>query len=234
MPREQHRSGARACEPARSGAECWDRAVELGEQHGYRNAQATVLAPTGTIGLLMDCDTTGVEPDFALDQVQEAGGRRQLQDRQPVRPRALKKLGYTAAQVQAIVDYVRGTATLESVPEFAARRAGGAGPVGGGDRPGGEVARVGVRPALGVRLARDGRRGPAAAGSRCFRQGQARAGEARVQRRADRQGDVDRLRPADRRGRAVPQAGALSGLRLRQPLRPARARASSSRWATCG
>ena len=61
----------------------WDRALKLGEEHGYRNAQATVIAPTGTIGLVMDCDTTGIEPDFAHGEVQEAGRRRLLQDHQP-------------------------------------------------------------------------------------------------------------------------------------------------------
>jgi ribonucleoside-diphosphate reductase alpha chain len=99
--------------------DCWDRAVQLGEQHGYRNAQATVLAPTGTIGLLMDCDTTGVEPDFALIKFKKLAGGGSFKIVNQSVPRALKKLGYTAAQVQAIVDYVRGTATLRSVPEFA-------------------------------------------------------------------------------------------------------------------
>ena len=98
--------------------ESWNRAVQLGEQHGYRNAQASVLAPTGTIGLLMDCDTTGVEPDFALIKFKKLAGGGSFKIVNQSVPRALKKLGYTAAQVQAIVDYVRGTATLKSVPEF--------------------------------------------------------------------------------------------------------------------
>src|SRR5467141_1666613 len=98
--------------------DAWNRAVQLGEQHGYRNAQATVLAPTGTIGLLMDCDTTGVEPDFALIKFKKLAGGGSFKIVNQSVPRALKKLGYTAAQVQAIVDYVRGTATLKSVPEF--------------------------------------------------------------------------------------------------------------------
>jgi ribonucleoside-diphosphate reductase alpha chain len=99
--------------------ESWNRAVQLGEQHGYRNAQATVLAPTGTIGLLMDCDTTGVEPDFALIKFKKLAGGGSFKIVNQSVPRALKKLGYAPAQVQAIVDYVRGTATLKSVPEFA-------------------------------------------------------------------------------------------------------------------
>ena len=99
--------------------ECWNRAVQLGELHGYRNAQATVLAPTGTIGLLMDCDTTGVEPDFALIKFKKLAGGGSFKIVNQSVPRALKKLGYGQAEVQAIVDYVRGTATLKSVPEFA-------------------------------------------------------------------------------------------------------------------
>src|SRR6059058_874956 len=99
--------------------EVWNRAVALGEQHGYRNSQATVLAPTGTIGLLMDCDTTGVEPDFALIKFKKLAGGGSFKIVNQSVPRALKKLGYAPAQVQAIVDYVRGTATLKSVPEFA-------------------------------------------------------------------------------------------------------------------
>src|SRR5437764_541668 len=98
--------------------DCWNRAVQLGEQHGYRNAQATVLAPTGTIGLLMDCDTTGVEPDFALIKFKKLAGGGSFKIVNQSVPRALKKLGYAPPQVQPIVDYVPGTATLKSVPDF--------------------------------------------------------------------------------------------------------------------
>jgi ribonucleoside-diphosphate reductase alpha chain len=99
--------------------EAWNRAVAVGEQHGYRNAQATVLAPTGTIGLLMDCDTTGVEPDFALIKFKKLAGGGSFKIVNQSVPRALKKLGYKPDEVQAIVDYVRGTATLKSIAEFA-------------------------------------------------------------------------------------------------------------------
>ena len=98
--------------------EVWNRAVALGEQHGYRNAQATVLAPTGTIGLLMDCDTTGVEPDFALIKFKKLAGGGSFKIVNQSVPRALKKLGYKPGEVQAIVDYVRGTATLKSIADF--------------------------------------------------------------------------------------------------------------------
>src|SRR5205814_2117230 len=91
----------------------------LGLGYPTLRTQATVLAPTGTIGLLMDCDTTGVEPDFALIKFKKLAGGGSFKIVNQSVPRALKKLGYAPAQVQAIVDYVRGTATLKSVPEFA-------------------------------------------------------------------------------------------------------------------
>jgi len=100
----------------RAACEDWEHAVTLGEQHGYRNAQATVLAPTGTIGLLMDCDTTGVEPDFALVKYKKlAGGGYFKIVNQSVRS-ALKQLGYSAAEVEEIVAFVTGTNTLLAAP----------------------------------------------------------------------------------------------------------------------
>jgi ribonucleoside-diphosphate reductase alpha chain len=96
----------------------WDAAVELGEQHGYRNAQTTVLAPTGTIGLLMDCDTTGVEPDFALVKFKKlAGGGFFKIANQSIDP-ALTMLEYDAAQRREIVRFVVGTSTLEGAPHI--------------------------------------------------------------------------------------------------------------------
>jgi ribonucleoside-diphosphate reductase alpha chain len=94
----------------------WDEAVELGSKNGYRNAQATVLAPTGTIGLLMDCDTTGVEPDFALMKFKKlAGGGYMKIANQSIGP-ALNALGYEANQVTEIINYVIGSMSLESSP----------------------------------------------------------------------------------------------------------------------
>jgi ribonucleoside-diphosphate reductase alpha chain len=91
----------------------WDEAIELGEQHGYRNAQTTVIAPTGTIGLLMDCDTTGVEPDFALVKFKKlAGGGYFKIANQSLRP-ALRALGYDEPQVRDIMAYVMGVQTLD-------------------------------------------------------------------------------------------------------------------------
>ncbi len=94
----------------------WDDAVELGEQHGYRNAQATVLAPTGTIGFMMDCDTTGVEPDIALVKYKKLVGGGLMKIVNQTVPMALKKLGYTDAQVAAIIDYIDRNETIEGAP----------------------------------------------------------------------------------------------------------------------
>ena len=94
----------------------WNTAVKLGEMHGYRNAQATVLAPTGTIGLLLDCDTTGVEPDFALVKFKKlAGGGYFKIVNQSVEP-ALRRLGYTEDQIVQIIEYVIGTMDLHRAP----------------------------------------------------------------------------------------------------------------------
>jgi ribonucleoside-diphosphate reductase alpha chain len=96
--------------------ECWDRALFLGERHGYRNAQTTVIAPTGTIGLLMDCDTTGVEPDFALVKFKKlAGGGYFKIANQSLHP-ALKNLGYSADEIHDILKYVMGSLTLHGAP----------------------------------------------------------------------------------------------------------------------
>ena len=100
----------------RAACEDWDTAVRLGELHGYRNAQATVLAPTGTIGLLMDCDTTGVEPDFALVKYKKLAGGGYFKIVNQSVPSALKKLGYSANEIQEIVAYVTGTNTLLAAP----------------------------------------------------------------------------------------------------------------------
>ena len=94
----------------------WDGAVELGEKYGYRNAQATVLAPTGTIGLLMDCDTTGVEPDFALMKFKKlAGGGYMKIANQSIGP-ALSALGYDNEQTNDIIQYVIGSMSLDGSP----------------------------------------------------------------------------------------------------------------------
>jgi ribonucleoside-diphosphate reductase alpha chain len=96
----------------------WDDAVELGEDFGYRNAQATVLAPTGTIGFMMDCDTTGVEPDIALVKYKKLVGGGMMKIVNTTVPMALKKLGYTAAQVSDIVAYIDDKETIEGAPHL--------------------------------------------------------------------------------------------------------------------
>ncbi|MEK7481637.1 MAG: adenosylcobalamin-dependent ribonucleoside-diphosphate reductase [Patescibacteria group bacterium] len=94
----------------------WDEALALGEQYGYRNAQTTALAPTGTIGLLMDCATTGVEPDFALVKFKKLAGGGYFKIVNEAVPTALRTLGYTEAQIDDIIAYMRGRGTLEGAP----------------------------------------------------------------------------------------------------------------------
>jgi ribonucleoside-diphosphate reductase alpha chain len=96
----------------------WDDAVELGEDFGYRNAQATVLAPTGTIGFMMDCDTTGVEPDIALVKYKKLVGGGMMKIVNMTVPMALRKLGYTAAQVTDIIAYIDTHETIEGAPHL--------------------------------------------------------------------------------------------------------------------
>jgi ribonucleoside-diphosphate reductase alpha chain len=96
--------------------QAWDEAVELGEAFGYRNAQATVLAPTGTIGFMMDCDTTGVEPDIALVKYKKLVGGGLMKIVNGTVPAALDKLGYTKAEIEAIVHYIDEHETIEGAP----------------------------------------------------------------------------------------------------------------------
>ena len=102
----------------RAARETWDEAVALGEAHGYRNAQATVLAPTGTIGLMMDCDTTGIEPDLALVKYKKLVGGGLLKIVNGTVPAALRKLGYAEEQVKEIVDYIDENETIEGAPSL--------------------------------------------------------------------------------------------------------------------
>ena len=102
----------------KAACNAWDGALQLGEQFGYRNAQATVIAPTGTIGLLMDCDTTGVEPDFALVKFKKLSGGGYFKIINQSIPLALKNLGYKDESIQAIVDYAKGTGTLKGAPHI--------------------------------------------------------------------------------------------------------------------
>lgn len=100
----------------KSATKAWDEAVQLGEKHGYRNAQATVIAPTGTIGLVMDCDTTGIEPDFALVKFKKLSGGGYFKIINQSIPQALKHLKYTPEQVKDIVNYAKGHGTFAGAP----------------------------------------------------------------------------------------------------------------------
>ena len=98
--------------------EAWDRALALGEKYGYRNAQVTVIAPTGTIGLVMDCDTTGIEPDFALVKYKKLAGGGYFKIVNQSVPKALARLGYTPEQIEEIEKYVKGHGTLVGCPHI--------------------------------------------------------------------------------------------------------------------
>jgi len=94
----------------------WDRALEMGLQYGYRNAQTTVIAPTGTIGLVMDCDTTGIEPDFALVKFKKLAGGGYFKIINRMVPEALKNIGYTPKQIDDMAKYAVGHGTLKEAP----------------------------------------------------------------------------------------------------------------------
>src|SRR5438128_1797241 len=122
---EKHRAAAyqlssspEAAEVVKSARETWDEAVKLGRAHGYRNAQATVLAPTGTIGLMMDCDTTGIEPDLALVKYKKLVGGGLLKIVNTTVPAALRKLGYDEVKVKEIVEYIDENDTIEGAPHL--------------------------------------------------------------------------------------------------------------------
>jgi ribonucleoside-diphosphate reductase alpha chain len=122
---EKHRAAAygistspEAAEVVNAARSTWDEAVKLGRAHGYRNAQATVLAPTGTIGLMMDCDTTGIEPDLALVKYKKLVGGGLLKIVNTTVPAALRKLGYDEIKVKEIVEYIDENDTIEGAPHL--------------------------------------------------------------------------------------------------------------------
>ena len=122
---EKHRAHAHRLDPAlvplpllSAIRDLWDETLELGRQYGYRNSQATVLAPTGTIAFMMDCDTTGVEPDIALVKYKKLVGGGLLKIVNTTVPQALRRLGYDAKQTQEIVEYVDEMETIEGAPHL--------------------------------------------------------------------------------------------------------------------
>lgn len=102
----------------KAATKAWDEAVQLGEKYGYRNAQVTVIAPTGTIGLVMDCDTTGVEPDFALVKFKKLSGGGYFKIINQSVPTALKNLGYQKREIESIVKYAVGAGTFVGAPHI--------------------------------------------------------------------------------------------------------------------
>jgi ribonucleoside-diphosphate reductase alpha chain len=122
-----HRNALQRINPAyvprnlmEAAQECWDSVVLEGCVHGYRNAQATVLAPTGTIGFMMDCDTTGIEPDLALVKFKKLVGGGSMKIVNNTVPAALAKLGYGREQIQAITSHIDATGTIEGAPHIKA------------------------------------------------------------------------------------------------------------------
>jgi ribonucleoside-diphosphate reductase alpha chain len=101
-----------------AATKAWDDAVQMGEKHGYRNAQTTVIAPTGTIGLVMDCDTTGVEPDFALVKFKKLSGGGYFKIINQSVPAALRNLKYSEKEIDAIVKYAVGAGTFAGAPHI--------------------------------------------------------------------------------------------------------------------
>ncbi len=118
---ESNKIDAAVLDDKKLGAEArkvWDEALEAGEKNGYRNSQVTVIAPTGTISFMMDCDTTGIEPDFALVKMKQLVGGGWMKIVNESVPPALKNLGYGTAEAKAIMDYVRESGTMEGAPGF--------------------------------------------------------------------------------------------------------------------
>src|SRR6266481_1177680 len=118
LARQAERSSAATQLPEliEASKQAWDEALAHGEKHGYRNSQVTVLAPTGTIGFMMDCDTTGIEPDLALIKYKKLVGGGMIKIVNNTVPGALFKLGYTHDQADAIVSYIDATGTIEGAP----------------------------------------------------------------------------------------------------------------------
>ena len=209
-----------------SAREVWDLALRLGEAHGYRNAQVSAIAPTGTIGLLMDCDTTGVEPDYALVKFKKLAGGGFFKIINSSIPPALRNLGYTRGADPGDHRVVRGAAYPARRPAPVAGGAGAARLPGGGPDPAGDrrARRLPAAAAVLLRLPGQGgaHRGPGHPGRGGRPAGLRPAGPPRVHPRAGGGGGTLRLRGDEPGGRPAPEGGALARLRHRQPHRPPR------------
>ena len=201
----------------------WDRALTLGEAHGYRNAQASVVAPTGTIGLVMDCDTTGIEPDFALVKFKKLAGGGYFKIINRAVPEALRVLGYGESDIAEIVAYAVGHASLGQAPAINHTTLKAKGfteeAIASAEKAlatAFDIKFVFNKWTLGADFLRDiarrFRRGPRGAGLRP-------ALASRLHQARDRRGQRPRLRRHDHRRRAALKAGALRGVRLRQSVR---------------
>src|SRR5579885_707948 len=119
---QMHRDAVEKIDPAcpdylkKAARTLWDEVLANGRQYGFRNAQATVLAPTGTISFLMDCDTTGIEPDIALVKYKQLAGGGMLKIVNNTVPMALRKLGYDEPEIRGILDYIDANDTIEGAP----------------------------------------------------------------------------------------------------------------------
>ncbi|PZU82533.1 MAG: adenosylcobalamin-dependent ribonucleoside-diphosphate reductase, partial [Chelatococcus sp.] len=193
------RLGGSAIEMSERARIAWDNALALGEKHGYRNAQATVIAPTGTIGLVMDCDTTGIEPDFALVKFKKLAGGGYFKIINRAVPDALRALGYREADIAEIEAYAVGHGSMKQAPGVnpSTLRARGF------TDEKIEAVEKGLKSAFDIK----------------FVFNKWTLALPRLLQGRDRGGQRPCLRRDDPRGRPAPQDRALQRLRLRQPLR---------------
>ncbi len=200
----------------------WDRALALGEQHGFRNAQVSVIAPTGTIGLVMDCDTTGIEPDFSLVKFKKLAGGGYFKIINQTVPLALRTLGYDEAAITRIVAHAVGHGSLVKAPAINHESLAARGFDAGDDRARGKVDCHRLRHPLRLLALHLGRRLlPRGAGVRRghARRSQARrAGTARLLQERHRGGDPACLRSDDARGRPRSQIRTSHRVRLCESL----------------
>ncbi len=204
----------------------WDLALKLGEAHGYRNAQSTVIAPTGTIGLVMDCDTTGIEPDFALVKFKKLAGGGYWKIINRAVPEALRTLGYSESADRRDRGLCRRPRLAGAGARHQPHHVEGQGLHRRGHRQGREAAADRLRHQVRLQQVDAGRRVlPRHARHHCRGPGAAElrpAGRARLLQARDRGRQHPRLRRHDGGRRAAPEARALPGVRLRQSVRPHR------------